>query len=489
MNRSCLIIGVWFTLVQGAMGAAVPVCEPLQISLERSLNSCLDQNIFADVSVGVKVQRLSTNPVDIWSNEATQPLIPASAIKVFTTAIALISMGKDAYQDTPILTDGEVIHGVVEGNVYLVGRGDPCLEGKHLRLAVQKLKKSGIYVINGDICYDTTFIEDEDPRFAEKARHYYAPPSALTIDRNSIRLRMDWSGKPRLVPRHPTSYARVVSTVRFSPAWLPGLPDMKFAKKPWGDKYVIKGKLTKGDISRGLARVLVTRPGLYGATILNDALKSSGVTVTGKVRRAVKPRKTKPLLQIHTAPLIKAIKTINCKSSNVLAELVARLLGAKLKSAPGNAEKGLSVLQQYCKSKLGIADESFKFVDACGLSYENKATAAHFSKGLAHFYKKLGATFLRTLPRLGHHRSVSRPAPPDFLKIYVKTGVLPVNGVNTAVGYLVNEEDGQVYTFALLANKRNPKGRTGDRELVTPLLEALVSAFTERNDNEVAAAD
>ena len=489
MNRSCLIIGVWLLLVTEAFSASVPVKEPLQVSLERSFSACLDQSLFADVTVGVDVQRLATNPIDVWSTGATRPLIPASAIKVFTTAIALISMGKDTYQDTPILTDGEVINGVVEGNVYLVGRGDPCLEAKHLQFAVEELKKSGIYVINGDICYDTTFIEDEQPRFESKARHYYAPPSALTIDSNSIRLRIEWSGKPHLVPRHPTSYARVVSTVRFSPAWLPGLPDMQFAKKPWGDKYVIKGKLTKGDISRGLARVLVTRPGLYGATLLKDALKSSGVTITGKIRRAVIPGKTKPLLRIHTAPLLKAVKTINYKSSNVLAELIARLLGAKLLNAPGNAEKGLTVLQRYCSSKLGFTDGTFKLVDACGLSYENKATALHFSKGLAHFYQHLGATFLHTLPRLGHNRSVSRPAPPDTLRVYLKTGVLPVNGVNTAVGYVINDEDGEVYTFALLANRKNPKGRTGDRELVTPLLEAMISAFAKGRTNEVAVVD
>ena len=492
MNRSYFVLFSLFIvkLFGGTIyGAAVPFEKPLEVAIDRAMTDCVNQDMYADVSVGISVKKLATKPVEVWSTSSANKMIPASALKVFTTAIALISMGKDHYQDTPILTDGVVLAGVVEGNVYLVGKGDPCLKAKHIQAAVDRMKNQGIYVINGDICYDTTFIKSEEPRLLRKARHYYAPPSALTIDRNSIRLRMEWSGKPRLVPRKPTSYAQVVSAVKFKPAWLPGLPEMEFVKKPWGDKYTIKGKVTKGDLCRGLARVLVTRPGLYGATVLRDKLKAAGVTVTGSIRQASTPRKSKRLVSMHTAPLLQAVNTINGRSCNVLAELVTRLLGAKLVSAPGTAEKGMNVLNAYVRKQLGFKEKDYRLVDACGLSSENRMTASQFTDGLAHFHRRLGITFVRTLPRLGHHFSVSRPQPPKGIEIYLKTGVLPVNGVNTAVGYLVHQESNSIYAFSLLANKRNPTGRTGDRELVTPLLEALSQAFGPSHNNDLAAAD
>ena len=104
---------------------------------------------------------------------------------------------------------------------------------------------------------------------------------------------------------------------------------MTYQQKPWGDAYTIRGTVTNWDKRYKYLRLGVTRPGLYAATLLQEACERAGITIGGGVRAGTAPASARTLHRIRTKPLVEAIRLLNQESNNVVAELVTRNLGAE----------------------------------------------------------------------------------------------------------------------------------------------------------------
>ncbi|MCP4155142.1 MAG: hypothetical protein GY757_45880, partial [bacterium] len=232
-----------------------------------------------------------------------QLYIPASAIKVFMSAVSLIKFGPDYRFKTPLKTDGQVHNRLLEGNLFLEGKGDPALMSSHLKEATEALKAQGIDIIKGDIVYDESFLDSEEPRYAPNARHYYAPPGAITVNYNWLDTKLE-DGPPPLLKTIPqTAYAQLDYKITVSASSRPGRPKMTYKRMPWGDLYSIKGKVTGWDKKYKYLQLCVTRPGLYGATLLKEACEAVGIKIEGKIRIGIVPEGAKLLHSIKTDQL------------------------------------------------------------------------------------------------------------------------------------------------------------------------------------------
>ncbi len=450
----------------------------LKKELSVAVNNVLKADIYKDVNVGIEITTVNGKHV-LYKNDNIKPYITASAFKIIPSAIALIKFGIEYKFKTPVYIKGEIINKVLKGDLYIKGKGDPSLNIKNLRNAVKKLKDIGIKKIDGNIYYDTSYLDKEGNRYAPNARNLYAPPSALTVNYNWIDVKIN-DGPPVVLKLIPdTSYAKLTYDIEISFSTDPHRPLMIYKKYPWGDHYTIKGSISRWDKQYHYVWLGVSRPGLYAATLLKETCKKMGISLKGRIKEKIVPEDVKLIYEMTSSPLKDAIKVMNQESNNVIAELINKDLGAFFISEPGTREKGLKVLKDFFINNIKISEDKISIGDASGLSVKNLVSANSFVKALNYFYKdvKVREVFLPTLAWQGHHPHARNPVPPDNIKILVKTGTLSVRGVNTVVGYILIGDTNDAYSFAILANRLSPGPMTYSGTLTNPFLISIVDVL------------
>ena len=476
MKKSGYYIPIFFLfIIACTMGQDLPADIEKELTL--AINNTINKG-YQDVSLGIHI-RLVDMKKSLYSRDINKPLMTASAVKIIPSAVALIKLGPDFRFETPLMTEGPVEGGVLKGDLYIKGTGDPSLKISHLKQAVEELKLKGINRISGNIVYDVTFLDEEQNRFAPNARNLYAPPCALTVNYNWIGVNIKNGPPPvlKLIPQ--TSYAKLDYDVTIARTAEPGRPAMTYRKHAWGDHFTIKGVITGWDKKYKYVGLAASRPGLYAATLLMEACIRAGIRVDGKIRKRKAPVSARALVKMISDPLREIVRVMNQESNNVIAEMLNKDLGAMFLSVPGTRAKGLDVLNEFCMEKLGFKQGEFSLADASGLSRNNRVSARQFTDALNYFYKKktIRDAFLPTLARQGHHPHAMVPVPPDNIRIHVKTGTLSVSGVNTVVGYIILNDIDAVLSFAILANRNAPGPITYSGTFTNPILIKIVEAL------------
>ena len=137
-------------------------------------------------SVLVQNQATSGQRQNLYANNPSTLLIPASNNKVFTTAAALVKLGGQYQLRTPVL--GNTI-GPELATMRVVGQGDPSFSTTQLRTLTQQLKQKGIRRVNLLIGDDTVFRgEPYNPFWSNRHRGegYAAPVNSLLVNENNI---------------------------------------------------------------------------------------------------------------------------------------------------------------------------------------------------------------------------------------------------------------------------------------------------------------
>lgn len=155
--------------------------------------------------VGVPAQHVSIYVRDAGSNEVVvdlgsdTPRSPASTIKVLTTFAALDVLGPAYTWKTRAYAAGRLDSGVLYGDLYLVGGGDPYMTDERWWSFVQGLRERGLAKITGDIVIDNTYfapIADSRADFdAQPFRSYNVLPDALMVNFQSSRFTVNPFGQ------------------------------------------------------------------------------------------------------------------------------------------------------------------------------------------------------------------------------------------------------------------------------------------------------
>ena len=118
------------------------------------------------------------------------PLNPASLAKLATTFAGLELLGPSFTWSTPVFVDAPVQNGVLQGNLYIKGMGDPKLVQERLWLLLRRVQALGIRRVAGDIVLDRSAFEvpATDPAAfdGEPLRPYNAAPDALLLNFKSV---------------------------------------------------------------------------------------------------------------------------------------------------------------------------------------------------------------------------------------------------------------------------------------------------------------
>ncbi len=320
--------------------------------------------------VGVVVWEVG-QPEPLLAHKALSSFNPASVMKLLTTYAGLDLLGPAYTWKTEVYADGHADQGVLDGNLYLKGYGDPSLTLERFWLLLRELKSRGIRDIHGDVLLDASFFPDDpaDPaRFdGDPRRAYNTPPSALLANFNSTQLRLNATDGvvgasadplpvPLLLENHVQPDAGPCDN------WRDHL-NVDYAGDSRAPGLVVAGNyaLACGEkiMAINLGDPLETTAGLF-RSLWGD----QGGTLTGTVHPGLVPTNAKLVMRFESPPLTDVLRSINKWSNNVMARQLFLTLGAEKKGPPARLEKSIVVMREWLKSK-GI--------DASGIVLENGA--------------------------------------------------------------------------------------------------------------------
>jgi len=443
-------------------------------------------------ALGVHVVEVGSGE-EVYSFHADEPRIVASNTKLMTTAAALDRLGPGFFFETEVVARGAVEGGVLEGEVAVVGGGDPNLSGRHyfgdpygpFREWAAALRARGVRQVAGDLVlvdglFDDQLVHPDWPR-DQLTRWYEAPVAALSYNDNCVLVKVSPAGgspngavgRPAVVETvPPIELFEVESTA--STTGNPGRQWLRIDREEaGGSEHVLT---VAGRIYRGTEIfdkwVAVADPVGYFGAALEDALAEEGIEVEGAVRRVdALPGVGWWPVTTHRTDLLTTLEVINERSQNFYAESVLKLLGARL-CGEGSWGAGLRVVAEFL-AEAGIEPESYRMADGSGMSRNNRFTPRQLTRLLRHmFTHRWGPEWIRTLPYSGQRdlRWEKRLADPPYRgNVIAKTGSL--NGVSTLSGY-AKGRSGTLYAFSLLMNRTTANYRA--KKAQDEILRALV---------------
>ncbi len=419
--------------------------------------------------LGLYVRSVSTAQT-LYSHKAAARRIPASNVKLFTAATALARLGPDYRFATDFYAKGKVREGVVRGDLYLKGYGDPLFVHEKMRDLVRRLKLRGVRRVMGDLVADDSFFDKKKHgrgwRVGRSIRPYLAPHGALSLNfglSNVLVAPGERVGGPALVNLEPPSRAlRLQAKVKTSRGRRLRIR-LGRRRSKGKDVVLVSGWFPAGSRMRRY-RVPVTDPTAFTAGAVAAELGRQGIVLKGGIRRAATPPEAKLLARNLSPPLSEVVRGLNKFSNNFVAEQVLKTMGAEAHGAPGTAEKGLRVVRDFLIS-IGVSAEEIALADGSGLSRMNRASARSLATLLeaAHNDFRLRPEFMASLAVFGVDGTVQkrRRRGVDSRRVRVKTGVL--NGVRAFSGYAA-ARNGEILAFSVLMNGNacRPKGLTGE---------------------------
>jgi D-alanyl-D-alanine carboxypeptidase/D-alanyl-D-alanine-endopeptidase (penicillin-binding protein 4) len=393
------------------------------------------------------------------------PVNPASLAKLTTTFAGLELLGPTYTWTTPVYMEGPVVNGVLQGNLYIKGRGDPKLVHERLWLLLRRVQALGVRQVAGDIVLDRSAFEvppaDPGAFDGEPLRPYNAAPDALLVNFKSVVLTFTPEGTQARVQVDPPLAG--VAWPQQVPLAQGDCGDWRGALKPnFADPANMRFEgsyaAACGERSWPLAH---PDPARYAARAIAAAWRELGGEVTGQVREGRVPPALKPAFEFASPPLAEVVRDINKFSNNVMAQQLFLTLSLQQRGV-GTREGSRELLRTWWRERFG--GEAPAMDNGSGLSRGERITARQLGALLqAAWGSPLMPELASSLPLAGLDGTLRRTRRNVGLA-HLKTGSL--NGVAGVAGY-VHGAGGRRYVLVAIANHANAGA-------IRPAIEALV---------------
>jgi D-alanyl-D-alanine carboxypeptidase len=359
--------------------------------------------------------------------------IPASLTKLFTTFAALNKLGKDYRIKTFIYADGEITDGILNGNLYLYGTGDPLFSSSDLDAIAEDIKKLGIRRIKGNIYSDPSFFDNQTDRFAYSGDFDVVQPTqpitSIAIERNIVTVVVtagDIYGRSVNVQVIPSSYGiKIYNSAKVSRN-LKSFNESTIHLNYGGGELLAQSQQSKtrkitprtgfrvtsetdpngyqtilisGGLPSGTSKTytfFIENPPLMAAGALRKRVESNGIIVDGGIGISNVPFSKARVVSIISRNLIEVLKEMNKNSDNYLAETVFKLIGAVDKRMTSNSKEAIHYIFSLLDS-LKIPCAECKMNDGSGLSRRNRFSPESIIHLLVNSMSNINTSFLDTL--------------------------------------------------------------------------------------------
>jgi D-alanyl-D-alanine carboxypeptidase/D-alanyl-D-alanine-endopeptidase (penicillin-binding protein 4) len=436
-------------------------------TLDEKLNTVLQNQRLKGTITGISIRSADTGEA-LFSQFGDIRLHPASNMKLLTTAAALDTLGKDYQFTTEVLTDGLLRGQVLQGNVYLKGKGDPTLLKEDFNQFAKDLKAMGIHKIKGNLIGDDSWYDDvrlsQDLNWSDESFYTGAQVSALTVSPNE-----DYDAGTVIVEVKPGTNVGQGSQVTLSPATdyiniinnavtvAKNEPKRITIEREHGtNNIVINGTIPLEGVS-SRSWVAVWEPTGYAVDIFKKSLLENGVTFAGnpKMEVGITPNSATVLTSKKSMKLQDFLIPFMKLSNNGHGEVLTKEMG-KVVYDEGSWDKGLQVIKEVV-TDLGVDGNTILLRDGSGMSHKNYIPADDLSQMLFSAQdENWFPAFENSLPVAGEpDRMVGgtlrnrMTSPSTKGNVKAKTGSL--TGVSSLAGY-VTSENGERLIFSIMIN-------------------------------------
>jgi serine-type D-Ala-D-Ala carboxypeptidase/endopeptidase (penicillin-binding protein 4) len=348
------------------------VVDPAEAARRRQLKArlegILEGKVLRRVQVGVQV--VEPDGEVLFGHHADTMLKAASNTKIFTSGAAMVLLGGDFQLRTTVVGKEPDDNGVVHGDLYLRGAGDPYLSSTNLLGVAKRLHERGVRRVTGAI------VADESREGPEPGRG----TGALTLDRSTFRVLVSPGARVKARPHAAVTpgLSRYFKLVNRAITVKKGKMRLTVTTRDVGAHTVVT---VAGRIPLGHRAVSISRnprhTSLFVAHSLRSMLDGQGISVGGGVRAGRAPKGLVALAEHRSPALATMARPINKDSNNFMAERVFQTTGAELYGGPATAAKGSQAVAEGLR-RLGLEPAAGRWsqVDGSGLSHANRMTPA-----------------------------------------------------------------------------------------------------------------
>ncbi|KIH98317.1 hypothetical protein LP52_14325 [Streptomonospora alba] len=447
--------------------------------LRSDIDALLADARLEGASSGVLVRSLTRGDV-LYREEARTPLVPASNAKLLTSAAAMEVLGPGYRFTTTVAAVDDPGDGVVEGDLHLIGTGDPTLTAGAVDELAAEVADSGVTEVTGDLLADDTHFDDQrlspawDP--ADEPYYYSAQISALTLAANGdydtgvVDVEAEpgtRAGDPVATALHPMTDNLALAEEGSTGA--PGSASTFAVDRARGtNDFTARGSLPT-DRTYSTLRT-VHEPTDHAAHLFAAALRDHGVHVAGAVDRGTAPPRAEAVAERSSMELGDLLVPFMKLSNNGHAEILMKAMGRETVGA-GSWDAGTAVAASALW-RLGVGTRGVALDDGSGLARSDRLSAA---------------TAVRLLDRVRHrpwfdawHKALPVAGAPDRMvggtlsgrmggtaaegNVRAKTGTL--TGVSALSGY-ATAADGELLAFSIINNGHDGGAPRGIQDAIS----------------------
>lgn len=444
-----------------------------------------------------------------------QKMVPASNVKLITTGLALNVLGEDFRFETRIGYSGEVRDGVLHGDLYIIGGGDPttgarvtCAEPVETLFSGWRkmVTDAGIRAVDGYVIGDPRFFDSPTPEnlgwtYDDLGTNYGAGPLGLNFFENAQNFLITPGSAPGMAPGIEAKYPET-PWMAFSNKASTGSPrsanTVYYINTPLAPYGEFAGSFPSD--RRGYTLEGSNRFGAYTcAYYFCNYLKSNGISVrdgaadinaqgfirsepgfydTG--RKAASVSSINVIGSSFSSRLSEIVRETNCESDNFFAETLLRMIGRKMSST---CKSDICVRSaETALRNLGLRVEgACQLFDGSGLSRKNYISADFFVSFLrAISESSVFGSYFASLPVPGGKGTLEFKFPNASAafrnRIHMKSGSM--NGVRCYSGYILSEDadPSRTVVFSLLVNNS-----TASSWMMNPLIDGIIESIAAGN--------
>ncbi len=435
----------------------------LRDQLEDSFN---DQN-FSNAFWGVMVKSLKTGEI-IYKRNADKLFTPASNMKLFTSAAALMLLGTSYAFTTDIYANGIIKEGKLQGDLIIQGAGDPTISKRFYNDSVTKvfgnwadsLTQHGIYEITGNIYGDDTAFDNvglgKGWSWDNESNWFSAPSGALSFDDNTIEIIVNPSeiGFPAEIKLMPnTSYVNIVSkviTVNDNSE-----QSIHISRLRGTNLISINGSIRKNS-SPVSNYVSISDPTMYFLTVLKEVFEAKGISVKGRIgsvdtaEKIIISENLSHLFTHESVPIYLILKELNKNSNNFYAEQILKTIGYEINGF-GSQENGVKACKELFNT-MGINSDNMVIADGSGLSSLNLVTPRQIVTLLTYMNKTdQFDAFYDSLPIGGVDGTLIDRMKKTSAEYNVRAKAGYINNTSSLSGY-IKTVSGEMLLFSMIVN-------------------------------------
>jgi D-alanyl-D-alanine carboxypeptidase/D-alanyl-D-alanine-endopeptidase (penicillin-binding protein 4) len=419
---------------------------------------------FKTANISISVDDLKSSK-KIYSYRSEKLTVPASTMKVITTATALEMLGPDFRYKTKLAIQGEVENGVLNGNIIIIGSGDPTLGSSRmgnenfLNEWVGAVRNAGINKISGKILTDESCFDDEGVNTAwtwEDIGNYFAPGIyGIAYKDNTLKVKFNTSEPGRIATITGTDPVikelqihnyLISSEINFDSAWFFGAPKQNI-------RYV-RGAIPMHKTNY-VVKADIPDPGALLMNDFTERLQKSGIIIQNM---EIKLSRNPQIIHTHQSPTLSELITeSNRHSNNFYTEQIFKSLSMN-NCKPANNNLSVAVIRNFWKSK-GLDISQLYQKDGSGLSPQNVVSADFLNSLMIWMYKnsKYKNEFINSLSVSGKTGTLSGMFihTPLEGKVYGKSGT--ISKVRCYTGYIITEK--KEFAFTVMVNQFQGKSK------------------------------